>query len=203
MKWKKFEKCQDFENLTKFTKVFRCSHCWIIRIDQCKLTIFKEKNRIEFQKNFNFLHLCDFCIAAYDKNKNKSNYEAHQTLFIVSKMNVIESLLQKILYVEIFRTSNSTKWNVLDLFSSHLNSSSHTSTHNTMRHRRFFEIFKSKCKSAFALQLKSILINFKNWVQKLLKCEKYWIFFKIYLTLKSTFESSFFAISTRIKTTIF
>ena len=47
----------------------------------------KKKNRFEFQKNFNFLQLCDFCIATYDKNQNKSNYEIWQTFFNVAKMN--------------------------------------------------------------------------------------------------------------------
>ena len=61
--------------------------CWIIEIDQCKLTILKKKNRFEFQKNFNSLQLCAFCTATNDKNRNKSNYEIWQTLFNAAKMN--------------------------------------------------------------------------------------------------------------------
>ena len=61
----------------------------------------------------NSLQLLSSCIAAYDKYWNKSNYEAWQALFNAAKMNQIESVLHKILYVEVFRTSNSTKWNVL------------------------------------------------------------------------------------------
>ena len=53
------------------------------------------------------------CIVVYDKNQNKSNYEAHQALFNAAKMNQIESVLQKILYVEVSHTSNSAKWDVL------------------------------------------------------------------------------------------
>ena len=56
--------------------------------------------------------MCHVCIAQYEKNQNKSNFEVHQTLFNVAKMKQIENVMQKILYVEVFHTSNSTKWNV-------------------------------------------------------------------------------------------
>ena len=59
MKLREFEKDQNFESLTEFTKNFRCSHCWIIEIDQCKLTIPKEEDWFELQKNLNYLQLCD------------------------------------------------------------------------------------------------------------------------------------------------
>ena len=91
--------------MTELTKTEILRECF----HQSKNSILKEKDRIELQKNFNFLNLCDFCIAAYDKYRNKSNYEVHQTLFNAVKMSNIESILQKILCVESFHTSNSTK----------------------------------------------------------------------------------------------
>ena len=83
MKTREFEKNQEFENLTKFTKI----EIFRICIDQLKNSIFKKKDRIKLQKIFNFLQLCAFCIAAYDKNWNKSNYEAWQALFNVAEMS--------------------------------------------------------------------------------------------------------------------
>ena len=105
MKTRKFEKSQEFESLTEFTKIELSREC----LHQSKNSVLKEKNRIELQKNLNSLHLCDLCIAAYDKYRNKSNYEAHQALFNVVKMSRIESVLQKILCVEFFHTSDSAK----------------------------------------------------------------------------------------------
>ena len=105
MKTREFEKNQKFESLTKLTKIELLRECF----HQSKNSIFKKKDRIELQKNFNFLHLCDLCIATCDKYRNKSNYEVHQTFFNVIKMNRIENVLQKILCVESFHTSNSTK----------------------------------------------------------------------------------------------
>ena len=105
MKIRKFEKNQEFESLTEFTKIELLREC----LHQSKNSIFKEKDRIELQKNFNSLHLCDFCIAAYDEYRNKSNYEVHQAFSNASKLSQIDDMMQKILYVENFRTSNSTK----------------------------------------------------------------------------------------------
>ena len=50
------------------------------------------------------LQLLFLCTAAYDKNQNNPNYEAHQALSNAAKMSQIESVVQKILYVEIFPT---------------------------------------------------------------------------------------------------
>ena len=199
MKMWKHENLKKIKNLRAWQSSRKLNYFANVFINQ-KIQFSKKKNRIELQKNFNFLHLCDFCIATCDKYRNKSNYEVHQALFNVVKMNRIENVLQKILCVEFFHTSDLTKWNVFRFrssFSSYSNTSSYTSTHNSMRHKRFFEIIEFMWKFTIELQFAISLKHFKRWVQKLLNCKRIWTFEEICLTLTSTFASWFFAISTR------
>ena len=56
---------------------------------------------------------------------------------------------------------------------SHPDTPSHTSAHSSMRHRRIFDIIEFMCKSAIELQLRSSLMYFRNWMQKLLSCKSW------------------------------
>ena len=105
-------------------KIWKRSRFWEFNKVQLLNNMISSMKKLSFQREklllqsksrqkLSSLQLLFLCIAAYDKNRNKSNYEAWQAFFNVAKMNQIESVMQKILYVEVFRTSNSAKWSVL------------------------------------------------------------------------------------------
>ena len=132
----------------------------------------KEKLLMQSKSHQKQLQLRSQCIAVYDKNWNSSNCRTNQMLFNAAKMSQIESVLQKLLYVEVLFTSISMKWKRCFSSSSHSNcTSSHTSKHNSMRHRWIFDIFEFICRSFIELQLRSLLMYFKDWMQRLLSCK--------------------------------
>ena len=48
---------------------------------------------------------------------------------------------------------------------------SFTLSHNSIRHRRYFDIIESMCNLTTRLQMESLLMYFRNWVQKLFNCK--------------------------------
>ena len=71
--------------------------------------------------------------------------------------------MQKILYVKVLVTSNLIKENKCFSFSLHLNCISlYSSTYNSIRYRRFFDIIEYMCRFIIKLQIKSLLIYFKS-----------------------------------------
>ena len=52
-------------------------------------------------------------------------------------------------------------------------------TYISIRHRRFFDIIESMCNFTFELQMKFLLIYFRDWVQKLFNCKNWKIVFEI------------------------
>ena len=92
MKLWKLEIRQNFCNLTKFTKSFRCSHCWIIEIDQCKFTIFKKK--IEF--NFKiFLIFYNYAIFA---SQHMIKIKINQIMKLIKRFSTLQKWIKSKTY---------------------------------------------------------------------------------------------------------
>ena len=115
-------------------------------------------------------HRAHTLIKQYDKSSNKPNCKTSQALSNVTKTSQINAAILMLLYVEDFGTSIAAEWEVR--CSSHSNRTpSSTLSHSSMRHQRFFDIIKPMSRSITGLQMKSPLMFFRGWVQKLFNCK--------------------------------
>ena len=115
-------------------------------------------------------HQTQTLIKQYDKSSNKPNCKTNQTFSKATKTNQINATILMLLYVEDFDTSIAAEWEIR--CSSHSNRTPpSTSSHNSIRHQRFFDIIKPISKSTTGLQMKPPLMFFRDWVQKLFNCK--------------------------------
>ena len=87
MKWKKFEKSQNFQSLTKFTKSFRCSQRWIIEIDQCKLTLLEKK---DCYYNQNHLQTWIFYSCYLNASQHMIKIKINQIMKLIKRFSTLQ-----------------------------------------------------------------------------------------------------------------
>ena len=109
-------------------------------------------------------------IKQYNKYWKQLNCKVKQAFSNAAKMSQFESVMQKILYVEVLPTPNSMEEGGCSPPSPH---SGCTPPHSSMRHRRFFDIIESMCRPNTGLQLGPSMRQFRCWVQKLFNCKNW------------------------------